>query len=214
MTATEFSNDIQDNGLEHLGRYYGSYLAKVVDANDPESRGRITVMCAEAYGDHESPFCECQGISSLNASGIVCMPKVDDLVYISFKNGRINEPIWNGGTWSDNELPKDLSNITIFTEGGARVDLKDSGVVIKSKKSIVTVHNDGTVTIEADTIKLGKNASEAAVKGNELVNLITKLLTVILPTYSNSGGPLIPPPSISTEVTGLNKLLSKVVSLK
>jgi hypothetical protein len=211
---TELANDIQDNGLEHLGRYYGSYLAKVVDVNDPEERGRITVMCAEAYGDHESPFCECQGISSLNASGIVCMPKKDDLVYISFKNGRINEPIWNGGTWSDNELPKDLSNITIFTEGGARIDLKDTGVVIQSKKSIVTVHNDGTVTIEADTIKLGKNASEAGVLGNELVSYLTKFISSTLLTYTASGVPLAPPPTIANDVLGLNKLLSKVVSLK
>lgn len=211
---TELANDIQDNGLEHLGRFYGSYLAKVVDVNDPEQRGRITVMCAEAYGDHESPFCECQGISSLNASGIVCMPKVDDLVYISFKNGLINDPIWTGGTWSDNELPKDLSNITIFTEGGARVDLKDTGVVIKSKKSIVTVHNDGTVTIEATTIKLGKDANEAAVKGNELVNYLTKFISTTLLTYTASGVPLAPPPTITNDVLGLNKLLSKVVSLK
>lgn len=207
-------NVIRDNGIEQIGRYYAQYLAFADNVTDLENRGRITVKCQEVYGDHSSAWCEYVGIAGLSGGGIISMPKKGDVVYIRFMQGDINYPVWIGGVWGQNELPSSISNITIFTKGGGRVDVGDNDVTITSQGAKVIVHNNGTVSIDAKQITLGENADQFAVKGQELTKFLTELLTTVLPTYIVAGTNLLPPPTIAETLTKLPKLLSKVVSLK
>lgn len=213
--SVQLANEIRDNGVEQIGRYYSQYRAYAYNVSDPENRGRITVKCPEIYGsNNESNFCECIGIAGLNGGGIIAMPKSGDMVYVSFMYGDINFPVWTGGGWADNELPTSFSNITIFTKGGGRIDVGDNDVTITCNSTKVIVKKNGTVSVDAKQIKLGENADQFSVKGNELNNFLTELLTKVIPTYIVAGTNLLPPPTIAATLLKLPNLLSKVVSLK
>lgn len=98
----------------------GSYLARVVAVNDPESIGRVKIRLlsfdgsdqqdAEIWARVAVPFAG-------NNRGGFFIPDVDDEVLVSFVNGDPRQPIVIGGLWSGSaDVPETLGG------SGDRVD--------------------------------------------------------------------------------------------
>lgn len=103
MTAyQQFKRDLIEWGLEWFGLYYGSYAATVVDNDDPDNRGRIKVACPEIYGSNEyDKWVFPRGIFSGKKIGMHFMPQKGDKVWLTFRGGKPEYPLWEYGWWLD-----------------------------------------------------------------------------------------------------------------
>jgi hypothetical protein len=93
---------IKELGLEHFGRYYGTYRARVTDNKDTESRGRILVACPQITG-HDNPIPNwVYPIFKYSGPthGEFFVPEIDDNVFIRFEAGHFDAPLYEGGFYT------------------------------------------------------------------------------------------------------------------
>lgn len=195
--------------LEEEGKYYGLYLAKVVNVSDSENRARLKVKCPAVYGDDVSGWCLPLGMPLGNQTADFHLPVVEDTVWLQFQGGNPEYPVWTFGVAPTGWLPDKAVPGTYLkqTQNGHTFYIDEEkdeiGIVLEGGKKWV---------INKDTIKLG-DANEPAVLGdkNELALnfIITQIETIasLLLTFTttqegaSSSGPTAP-------------LLSGYVSLK
>ena len=110
---------IRASGFERIfRRYYGIYRGLVVDASDPEKRGRVRVL-VPAIGQ-QSPedvpdnlwALPCMPGLSVGAEdgqmhGLFSPPNVDDQVWVQFEHGMTDNPIYVGGWLPRNNFKGD-----------------------------------------------------------------------------------------------------------
>jgi uncharacterized protein involved in type VI secretion and phage assembly len=96
--------------VEH--RFYGKYRGLVVDNDDPERLGRLTlrvpsVLGAEVVTGWAMP---CVPYGGDRDQGFLCIPEPGAGVWVEFEEGDLEFPIWVGTFWSkpggNSELPK------------------------------------------------------------------------------------------------------------
>ena len=152
-------------------KYYGIYQGVVCNLKDPEKRGRIKTIIPSVLGDSiESAWCEpCVNVA-YDDGGDICLPPIDELVWIMFIEGDPNRPVWLGSWWSknktnfgDTDYYKKYTTQRIIEYGGHKVTMdkknnivkieNNKGASVEMKNKIITISNgDGAV------IKLeGKN---------------------------------------------------------
>lgn len=90
--------------FEHLSknnirRFHSSYRAVVINVQDPEQRGRVKVTCPEVFGSHVSPWVEYSGVygGSID-NGMFFVPDVGSNIFIKFRNGIPDLPIYDGAS--------------------------------------------------------------------------------------------------------------------
>lgn len=167
-----------------MSEYNSIYGAKVVNTNDPEHRGRIKVVCAEALGESISNWCEPCFHGAYDNGGDFFLPKIDEFVWIMFEEGDVDSPVYLGGWWSENNTPlgKEYKNrdklrylafgdmVLIFNKEGNKITIKSkddtdsTSVIIEPSK--VTVK--GKVYVEDKTTIKGNVSIDgnATVSGN------------------------------------------------
>lgn len=110
----------------------GSYLARVVAVNDPESIGRVKIRLLSFDGSDEQDAEIWARVSVPFAGdnrGAFFIPDVDDEVIVSFVNGDPRQPIVIGGLWSGSaDVPESLGGSgdsvdrwTITGKAGTRI---------------------------------------------------------------------------------------------
>jgi len=110
----------------------GSYLAKVVSVNDPESIGRVQVRLISFDGPDQQDAAIWARVAvpfAGNNRGAFFIPDVDDEVLVSFVNGDPRQPIVMGGLWSGSaDVPEQLGGSgesvdrwTITGKAGTRI---------------------------------------------------------------------------------------------
>lgn len=118
VELSNFFENLLYKGLEHFGKYYGTYRALVASNEDPEKRGRVQLYCPE-LGQTEAPniwidpSIDYAGIDGTHGS--FWPPEVGDTVRVSFSHGNPSTPtLYHGGWYPEKQVPKKLGH----DEGG------------------------------------------------------------------------------------------------
>jgi uncharacterized protein involved in type VI secretion and phage assembly len=93
-------------------RFYGKYRGLVVDNDDPERLGRLTVRVPSVLGSEVVTgwAMPCVPYGGDQNQGFLCIPEPGAGVWVEFEEGDLEFPIWVGTFWSkpggDSELPR------------------------------------------------------------------------------------------------------------
>ena len=204
----------------HADRFYGKYRGIVSDNADPLNEGRLRALVPDVLADVNTGWAlPCAPFTGVG-SGLYAVPAQGAGVWIEFEAGDVSRPIWSGGWWAQGEIPKGTQDAAttpgrklLRSETGMLVALDDAAQTItisdKDARNLVTIKvADGTieiragdtVTLEAPSIKHGRNASQHAVLGDELQSWLSGLVTTFnshTHPGSSGGPPALPafPPS-------------------
>lgn len=191
------NENITDQLLEYIrNRYFGKYRGTVTNNNDlPIQRGRVKVKVPAVLGDLEVWAMPCLPYTG-DGVGTYTIPAVGAGVWVEFEGGDPSFPIWTGGFWADNEIPKNEQgsptrpNLKIIrSEKGLMVTMDDEAQVLtlsdKNGSNImtfdvlpgkVTIKGNIKVVVEAPLIELVENATHPVVFGDELMTYLNQLV--------------------------------------
>jgi len=191
-------NNIAQSLLEHFRtRKYGKFRATVADNNDPTNRGRIKVTIPAVLADLQVWAMPCFPYSG-NGAGHYMIPEAGAGVWVEFEAGDPSFPIWTGGFWADNELPKDQNGTQatpslriIRSQQGLIISMDDKGnvitlsdsngnniITIDSTKSEIKIHSNMKVVVDAPQIELVEGSSHPLVFGDNLMTYLNQLVSV------------------------------------
>ncbi|MCX6243090.1 MAG: phage baseplate assembly protein V [Bacteroidetes bacterium] len=177
-------------------RFFGKYRGIVTDNNDPTQRGRIKVKVPAVLGDLESWAMPCLPYTG-DGMGSYAIPEIDAGVWVEFEAGDASYPIWCGGFWADNELPKNEHGTTaspdlkIFrSKEGLMITFDDSSNVltlsdqdgsniltIDAREGKIRINGNMKVVVEAPQIELVEGAYHPLVFGDDLLQYLIGLVT-------------------------------------
>ena len=116
------------------GLFHGTYLAEVVDLDDPENLSRVQVRLLNFDGvdDHDGPLWARVALPFAGDNrGTFFIPDVGDEVLVTFVNGDPRFPIVVGGLWNGSASPPDSisggRNVrkVIRSKNGVKITLED-----------------------------------------------------------------------------------------
>lgn len=114
---------------------YGIYQAIVTNIQDPEKRGRIRVVCPDVMGDAESAWCEPVSPVAYDGGGDICIPALEEAVWIMFIGGDVERPVYLGGWWSESSTPfgdtySDAENTRVVSFDKVNIRFTQEGLII------------------------------------------------------------------------------------
>ena len=189
----------QNDSAGQSTRYWGKYRGKVSNVDDPLKIGRIKALVPAVLGEEESGWALPSLPFAGPTMGMYTIPPVDSGVWIEFEAGDPSLPIWTGCFWSSGQLPKDESGTDatpplkiIQSEKGLLVALSDDSqtisvsdangtnlLKIEAQAGKITVQAKTKVVVEAPQIELVDGASHALVFGDELMNYLNQLVSML-----------------------------------
>lgn len=143
-----------------MNNAFGIYQGFVKNINDDEKRGRIQCICPEVLGEALSAWCEPCVPVAFDNGGDICIPPVDEAVWIMFINGDIDRPVWLGGWWSKDKTPFGASypqNARVISYGGCSIVLQNGTVTI-----------NGNLKVNGDIIVSGNVSASGTVTGSNI----------------------------------------------
>lgn len=152
-----------ENMLEQLTRqvgqrYYGKYGGVVIDNDDPSQLARLKVRVPALMQDAEIGWARPALPFAGPGHGHVMVPEVDAMVWVEFEAGNLDQPIWSGCFYAENQSapdPKAPGARVIVTPGGHKAVLDDDG------NKVVLEHAGGaTLEMTATEITLQIGASK------------------------------------------------------
>jgi hypothetical protein len=146
--------------------FFGKYRGQVKDNDDPTNRGRIKVIVPAVMDDLQVWAMPCLPYTGSD-SGTFIIPATDAGVWVEFEGGDPSYPIWTGGFWADDEIPKDEQ------DSQAKPSLR----IIKSEKGLMVSFNDDSETLTLSD-KDGSNIMTIAVQDGE-IRMEAKLKVVV-----------------------------------
>ena len=142
-------------------RFFGKYRGLVTDNQDPTHRGRVKVKVPAVLQDLEVWAMPCLPYAGDNV-GVYMIPEAGAGVWVEFEAGDPSFPIWVGGYWADDELPKNNQQTQVTPS--TRIIRSESGLMVSlddDAKKITVSDEDGSNFIEIEV-----NAGKIKVKGN------------------------------------------------
>ncbi len=181
-------------GLERFGRYYSIYPGFVYDNKDPKNMHRLRLVIPGIADTPMDEWAWPHGLFSGETFGAHCIPPEGSTVWVSFRLGDPNYPIWEHGhfgkqdtvTWTDSqkrynnfwfktpqgntiELDDELGTITITDAHGNIAKTSDKGVSMipaKGKKLFMGSEDKGDeASAMGDTTQKIAKIQHAAIKG-------------------------------------------------
>lgn len=131
-----------------------------------------------------------------NNVGVYMIPEPDAGVWVEFEGGDTSFPIWTGGYWVDEELPKlhDNSNATppvrmIRSQKGLQISFNDDSekftisdkdgsniMTIEVQQGKVRIEGNMKVVLQAPQIELVEDATHPVAFGDDLLQYLTTLV--------------------------------------
>ncbi|MFW9817699.1 MAG: phage baseplate assembly protein V [Candidatus Thorarchaeota archaeon] len=166
----------------------GVKTALVTNNNDPEKLGRVKVSFPWLSDKNETTWARIATPMAGNEYGCYFLPEVNDEVLVAFENGDIRLPYIIGSVWNGKDIPPEKNddgnnNIRMIkSRSGHMVKLNDeagketveiidktgkNSIVIDTAKNTVTITTDkdisvlasqGTITLDAQNIKIKSSA--------------------------------------------------------
>lgn len=177
-------SEIQENGLEALGRFYATYKGIVANNQDPENLGRLQLKVPQVYGDEAYEYWALpKGIFAGNGIGSFWIPAEGDMVWVSFENGDPRFPIWEYGWWKDKDaVPKDATTKVrvLQTSVGHRIVLDDENkkIQIEDCNGNKVELNETGISNVTKKLSLGSldGSAEPAVLGDTAMDLLNEFI--------------------------------------
>ncbi len=187
MNPSYLMLDGQRTLADASGRIYGVVIGIVTDNKDPDNLGRVKVRFPWLASDAESPWARIAALMAGNERGSFYLPEVDDEVLVAFEHGVLLYPYVLGALWNGKDKPpetnsdgknnkrllKSRSGMTILlddTSGSEKIQIADKDgqntvvVDMANKKIAITSNGDiditasqGTITLDAQTVKLNSS---------------------------------------------------------
>ena len=178
-------------------RFYGKYRGLVRDNNDPTHRGRVKLQVPAVLNELEVWAVPCLPYAGNNV-GLYTIPEPGAGVWVEFEGGDPSYPIWTGGFWADNELPRNeqgneaIPSLRILrTETGLMISFNDDAEVLtlsdQNGNNIMTfevqqgkirIQANLKVVIESPQIELVENAAHPLVFGDNLLQYLNQLVQI------------------------------------
>lgn len=175
-----FKEDFISKGLEWFGLFYGTYEGVVVDNDDKENRGRLIVQCPAVWGEDENVkiWALPRGVYAGKKTGFHAMPEKGDTIWITFRGGKSEYPLWEYGWWLQNnsiEIAKKGVYVIATPKGHTFVIDENNNNIYLSFK------NGKTIEIKGNKISLGTlgGSAEKAALGDTLKDKLNDLCTQI-----------------------------------
>jgi phage protein D len=155
----------------------GVVVAQVSDNRDPEDRGRVRLTFPWLSDDFVTDWARTVQPGAGDRRGALVVPEVGDEVLVAFEQGSFQRPYVIGGLYNGVDVPADgevplvdhssgaVNRRSVVSRTGHRLDLVEAangpqGVRLRTgdgkltldldqQQTRVTVHSDGTVSIEA-----------------------------------------------------------------
>lgn len=163
-----------------MPNWYGKYRGKVIHTNDEKNLGRVWVNVPTVMGKEENWAWPAAPFAGVQA-GIFTVPPPKANVWVEFEEGDARHPIWSGGFWDADEVPKvavdpkpPTPHILLQTVGENLIHICDGksarltaagGIVLRSGGSTIVISPDG-VKITASKIEISGTTN---INGNALV---------------------------------------------
>jgi len=221
---SRFISRLREYGLEALDLYYGIYTGEVSDINDPEGLGRIRVIVPSIHNDGDEPlpwgFPASQGFVNNGAGyGTASLPRVGDNVWVVFRFGKLQSPVYLNGWWAKGEMPDELNDPKIQgfkTESGHLSVWQDGDAPYVEHKhaggSHIRISSDGAILIETqdgDLIELKPGQSIEVKTGSAQVKLTSSSIISKL----GSSSVKLSRTGVEVAATGDVKLSAPVVTI-
>lgn len=194
--SAELKNTIRDEGLESLGRYYGSYRGIVVSNEDTKFLGRLKVSVPAISGDEAiEEWAWPKGMFAGKDIGFFAVPNPKDAVWVSFENGDPSHPIWEYGWWAENQMPQAANNNNgkptnkVFqTTSGHRIEVddKDNDEAIR-----ITEMNGNKITMDKNGIVMEDKFGHKIIMKSGSISLEKNGDAISLGTEGGSAEPAV-----------------------
>ncbi len=183
------------------GRVSGSFLAEVIDINDPEqlARVKVRVFNFDGVGEHDGPVwarvaCAFAG----NNRGAFLIPDIGDEVLVTFVNDDPRYPIVLGGLWNGSDVaPESISggrNLrkVIRSKNGVKITLEDQDgqekfiaetpggqrITLKDGPGQVTIEDSNGNSVKLETTGLTITAAAKVTINASTVEVSAGMVTV------------------------------------
>jgi len=198
---------LASGGLPGARSLDGVVVAQVSDARDPQHQGRVKLTFPWLSDDYVSDWARTVQLGAAKDRGFYVLPEVGDEVLAAFEQGDIRRPYVLGGLFNGTDTPKSgpiddvdsgsgaINRRSMVSRRGHRIDLLDQDgqkegvsittgddklrLVMDATGSAVTLHSDGSVTVEAKngiTVDAGTGSLE--MKGSDISLKATTGVTV------------------------------------
>jgi uncharacterized protein involved in type VI secretion and phage assembly len=178
-------------------KFFGKYRGLVTDNNDSTNRGRVKVQVPAVLNELEVWAMPCLPYAG-NIVGLYTIPEAGAGVWVEFEGGDPSYPIWTGGFWADNELPKNEQGTEatptlrmLRTEKGLMITFNDDSEVLtlsdENGSNIITIEVQSgkikikanlKVVVEAPLIELVENATHPLVFGDNMLQYLNQLVQI------------------------------------
>ena len=172
-------NTLQQFGLEYFNKYYSIYRGEVSDNKDPENKGRIKLKIKNIYGNDVLDYWALpKGMIIGKGLGVIAIPAIGDLVWVTFESGDPRFPVWEHGWFKENLKELEDSGqenlLIIKSRNGSTITLEDKKEYLELK------HENNKILINKDGVFINtEDEQEKAVLGNTLEKLLHEFLTDI-----------------------------------
>lgn len=188
-------------GMEKFGRYYSTYPGFIHDNKDPENLHRVRLIIP---GIADSPMDEWAWPKGLFAGpkfGAHIIPPEGTMVWVSFRLGDPNHPIWEQGhfsaddtkNWTDKQ--KRYNNFWFQTPQGNLIELDDQDgtiTITDAHGTVVKTSDKGVSIIPKDDKKIFMGSQDKGDEAGTMGDTMQKIATVqhhaILGAISNIDG--------------------------
>jgi len=185
---------IKVKGLEYFNRFYGVYYGFVLDNEDPKGMNRLLVYVPEVNGPGERGIWAMpMGVFGGLNYGSQILPQKKDVVFIQYRFGNPEFPLWTQGNYAKDEKPEEFDTPLKYgfkTPNGILIhidDTEDEGIitikhpsnhqVIISEDQITIKYNDTErLVIKEDEIVLDNGNNGGLIKIRELVEKLNSFI--------------------------------------